>query len=792
MLSWVESIPPINGPVGSGFGTSIALDANILAAGAPLHKDTGAVFSSAFSKDDNWDLMPILYGEEAGDGFGMAIDVQGEQMVVGSPLRPMLNTLIPAGAAYFYAFNATGPSWEQVGPALRSSEDVLAANGEFGAAVALGLSELPRVVIGAPKHNEAIETLEAGRVYTFESAGSAWNTLETSPLLGKNAYNWFGASVDMTSDGSRIIAGAPGNGTAFSGYFQIYEWTETQWNLDYEEEGSPGEALGSSVVVLSDADDIFAVGGPGFEQGAGRVVVYQRQSSLQRAASDYKKLGEAIVGSPGDRLGSLGFVNGGVLENGIVLVLGTASGDVKSFLFDTSTGLWDQRFETLSTGTNGTVAVEYSSANGLMISVADADLVTLYGNRSTLVPMISPASAPVATPAPSTNLIVVPDDPVGTNTTTIAPVATSSPASWVTTGGNFTPKMNGTGFGSSVSLAASTMAVGAPLTLGNGAVFVYEKVSGVWETVASGQLFSSETAAQFGASVDVTDQMLIVGAPAVVANGTSTETGAAYCYVLLNGDWQLLGAMLRGDTSVYGSEERFGASVSSASTTRRVVVGAPGSSLDLVLFRGRVYVFEFVEASASWVLMQDAVGLSENSALGSSVDMSQDGTQLVVGAPGGGYAELYEYNGTAWVSVYQATQTGEGFGSAVALISPSTFAVGAPGYSSGRGRVVVYQKNDAGVFVQVGPAIEGDSGDQLGAANTISGDSSSTTPSVTVGTAIGTIKRYVYDSSTSVWVQQGATVDTGFGGGLTAVAAASQSQAFVAGGNFDAAIYELL
>lgn len=830
----------------------MALDANILAVGAPLGQSNGAVYSSVNSGDGKWKLIPHLLGEQSGDSFGSAVDLRNGQMVIGAQSRPIVNTLTPAGAAYFYEYNSTQGVWLQIGSEMRSSEDILAANGEFGAAVALGLNTFPRVVIGAPKSNKDMATLETGRLYTFENKGTSWNSIDASPLFGNNAYDWFGASLDMTSDGSRFIAGAPGNGTGSSGYFQIYYNGDSQWNVDFELVGTPDEALGSSVAVLSDAGDIFAVGGPGFGNGAGRVMVYQRQSSLRRnlgsTANNYVQLGDFVVGELGDRLGSQGSLSGGVFEDKLLLVIGTASGDVKTYSFNNFTNLWKLQFETLATGGNETAVIDYdSAADDVVTGFGNQDQVALYSRvavSTSSTPTSSstprPASAPVASPTPAlapvaasgppttqtplaTPLATPPPPPSATSLATKAPtmtaVATNAPSmlpgmvntpvpvnatttapsstglssgSWILKGSSFTPIALSSGFGSSLSLASSTLAIGAPLTLGNGAVFIYRKVSGVWQTAASGQLFGSVNGGQFGAAVDVTDTFLIVGAPTVLANGTATQTGAAYCYIY-SGQWTSLGGTLLGDTTVYGTNEQFGSAVA-ASTTARVVVGAPGSSAGLVKTRGRVYVFEFNATSSAWDLMQDELGTVADVALGSSVDISSDGNQFIVGAPGGnGYAELYTYNGSAWVSTFMSQGgSNEAYGSSVVLLSPTNnniFAVGAPGYLNGQGRVVVYQKSGSGSFVQMGPDIVGVAGDRLGDVNKLSGGG--VTPTVIVGTAQGSVKRFDYDSATNTWVQKGATVDTGFGGNLTAVAAASQSQTFAVGGNLDASLYAL-
>lgn len=741
----------------------------------------------------------------------------GQYVVVGAPMRSIANTSTPAGAAYVFSYSPNDGAWQQIGLAMRSMEGILEANGDFGASVALGLSTSQRVVIGAPKSSSAVDALQGGRVYSFESSGSEWNSLEASPIYGKNAYDWFGASVDMSKDGSRFIVGAPGNMSDSPGYFRTYVWMDTQWIQEYEGTGVSGEYFGSSVVVLSDEGDLFAVGGPGFSEGSGRVVVYQRQSS-----GEYLQLGEPLVGLQGERFGSGGSLSGGPFTTGTVVVVGTNTGVVKSFVFDSTAGTWNEQFEALSTSNDsGTgVSVEYSEADGLLVGTSASDMVSLYTTGTTAAPA-SPTSTPTAstigtTTAPvSTNTSSVPTTTaptVSTNTSsvpasgtpvTVAPTVTSlvgtAPptinaavplANWTLTATEFTPQTENSGFGASVSLSSSSMVVGAPQTLGNGGVFIYQKVSGIWETAASGQLFGTEPGGLFGSSVDVVDGFLVVGAPSTVANGTTISVGAAFCYAQINGKWDPLGRTLIGDSGVFGTQEQFGASVSAASATRRVVVGAPGSSLDSIVTRGRVYVFEFTEASSSWTRMFDVSGTTASFALGTSVDMAQDGSQFVVGAPGGGYAEIYEYSGTTWVSAHIVQDTIGGFGSAVAILASNTFAVGAPEANGGQGRVVVYQLNNAGIFAALGTPIEGSTGDRLGATGTVSGSDSATT--IVLGTANGSVRRLGYDADTDSWVEISVSVSTEFGTGLRAVSASSQGSVFVVGGTLDAAIYELL
>lgn len=815
------------------------MDENVLIVGAPALNGTGGVYSVIYSGvDETWVLQPSLMGEEDGSDFGAAMDVMNGYMIVGAPLVNIVDSLATVGAAYFYAFNPSANEWVQIGPVLQGDQDILAVGGNYGAAVALGLSALPRVVIGSPRSSLDSTTLETGRVYTYEGNGITWTTLEAEPLVGKTKNDWFGASVDMTSDGSRFIVGAPGmEGSGMDGYFHIYEWDGTGWTMEFDFNGESGESLGASVVALS--DDVFAVGAPGHRNETGRVLVFERQSD-----STYNLIGE-VEGDMNEKFGRAHSVTGGVDEEGLLLILSTATGDVLSFGSDGGGISLNSRVQTRSTNSSDLV-VEYSARDGLVTGSAARDqvyvlevsapfVVSPEETTPTSAPFSTITQSPVAAPAPTATDEPPSRSPVRQVPPTTAPViitepeteATSTPPpapstqaptppptdaptlsldttmGWAQSAGNFLPRLEGSAFGRSVSLSSSRMAVGAPLTLGNGGVFVYQKIGGTWETEASTELFAEAAGDEFGAAVDVTDRLLIVGAPRVLIANTLTEAGAAYCYISNGGEWEQLGQTLRGDDTIFQANELFGSSVA-ASTTGVVVIGAPGSLIGTEMgSQGRVYVFEFSDAGSEWTLTKDVQPLGGNVVLGASLDISRDGSRFLVGAPAGstdggdagaatsstGYVQVFQYDGSDWISVgtLQGSATDEAFGSAVAMISPSgdIIAIGAPDFMNGRGRVVVYQQNAAGNFASVGPVIVGEEGERLGA--TVAGESSS--PTVFLGTAQGLVKQFSYDADTNLWVA-GGTVDTGFGSDLQAVSVASQSQAFVVGGNNDAAIFE--
>jgi hypothetical protein len=844
--TWMESIAPVFGPVDSKFASSISLDINDMwSVGAPevVNENnivTGGVFTSRLI-NDSWTLIPAVYGENADDRFGMAIDMFQNKMIVGAPMSLIPNTTTPSGAAYYYSYDETSMGWDTTPFEFRSGDDILSTNGEFGKAVALGVAldtQIPRVIIGAPKSNLAVDAYENGRVYTYQATsndeGTTWSALETNPIVGKNAYDWFGYSVDMTADGLRFIVGAPGSNS--SGYFQIYEWDGTQWNIDFEEVGTPGEAFGSYVTIIS--DNIFAIGGPGYENGSGRVVVYKRSSSLQREATSYVLLGEPIIGSPGDRLGTEGSIAGGKHgnEDELILIVASAVGTIETYALDEVSGAWKPNFEPLSTGKSSTVVVEYSTSTGLIVGYPEVEEVSFFDSvipvntttDNTATPVISPTdlmAPPTSSPTIGNTSVAVPTStivptpytvttnattsapssilvgtnaPIGTNTTTEPPIGQD----WILVADTFTPQTeDGSDFGSSVSISPSTMVIGSSMALGNGAAFVYTKNSttNTWTTDATQQLFGATTGVEYGSAVAVTSDsvVLAISAPRTIADGTLTEFGAVYCYTVVNGQYESLGLPVRGNEDIYSASEMFGASIAVANTgtVSRIAIGAPFNNFENILLRGMVYVYDYSSTTSSWTRVTSMTGQVTNSVFGTSIDMSDDGSILLIGAPGTNYAEIYAFDGSQWNSVYNISSsdtTTTGFGTSVLVLTNDIVAVGDPSYNGNVGRVVVYYNDQAsGSYLQLGSDIVGTvAGEQFGTVMTSVIGENTLRISIVIGTVNnGSLLRFDYDSTSATWVQHTTFITTTFGSSITSIASSSIDEIVVTGSQ-NAAIYQ--
>ena len=292
---------------------------------------------------------------------------------------------------------------------------------------------------------------------------------------------------------------------------------------------------------------------------------------------------------------------------------------------------------------------------------------------------------------------------------------------------------------------------------------------------------------------------------------------------------------------------RFGAAVALASSQRRMVVGAPASG---VLNAGKVFTYHYystksnnnkkpVESEATleqqpqpteptWVPMtQPLVGEGgANTRMGTSVDMNEEGTKLLVGAPGAnagaGQVLYYEWEPTTatWIQTFTVSGTNtQGLGSAVQFIQRdgSQFIVGGPVDKGGI--VQVYRrkpppkttpsetdtrlggttnsatattKTAPGVlFTQMGNTIEGTTpGEQVG--STVCGKQGR----IAFGTALGSFHVYDYNPASRQWeaVADNIPVRTGSEGAVVSIAMSDNGQTVSVGleWNQQVRVYDLL
>ena len=230
--------------------------------------------------------------------------------------------------------------------------------------------------------------------------------------------------------------------------------------------------------------------------------------------------------------------------------------------------------------------------------------------------------------------------------------------------------------GVSAALDGAICVSGAPKDDGAGvdigAVIVHlQDGSGLWSSGPKIQPAGLPERADFGTSVDLDGNTLVVGAPGQLT-ALTTDPGAAYVYETLDGgaSWTLLATLTPSDGL---ANDRFGFDVAVSGTT--ILIGAPnhdGSSLNT----GAVYVFERSGSSVTEVQKLTLAGQQGGDRLGLAIDLDGDTAAFgfgskTAGPAVSGTAFLFERSGGTFTEHQQLVASNAGvldqFGTAIAI-----------------------------------------------------------------------------------------------------------------------------
>lgn len=304
-------------------------------------------------------------------------------------------------------------------------------------------------------------------------------------------------------------------------------------------------------------------------------------------------------------------------------------------------------------------------------------------------------------------------------------------------------------FGKSISIDNNVMVIGSPGETINsnanaGAIYIYEKDStGKWVqqnkfTAPSGNIGANY---QFGFSVSVSNDLIVVGAP-YEKNGSISNAGACYTYIKGTSGWafdlrytnspSIAGVLLGYSVSAYcdSSNKYFIASIpyatansknnagkvvirKKASTWSTVTTLDSGSSnavtdehfgISISLYGNNILIgsdkneaYLFTNGS-SWTLTTRYTKTDEQ--FGSSVSLAND--RFIVGAPGSNKVYIYKLSdgsleATLDHSIHTGYSSGDGFGTSISMDRYYTkyIVVGCPNFSSNSGKMYVYEYYDS-------------------------------------------------------------------------------------------------
>ena len=274
-------------------------------------------------------------GEAEGDYFGASISLSSDGTILAVGGTHNDGNGLTAGHVRVFEFS--GGSWSQLG----SDIDGEAAGDEFGESVSLS-SDGTILAVGAVGNDESGMT--AGHARVFEFSGGSWSQLG-SDIDGEAAYDNFGQSVSLSSDGTILAVGGWGNDdfATNAGHVRVFEFSGGSWSqLGSDIDGEAGyNSFGESVSLSSDGT-ILAVGAPdndGFASNAGHAQVYEF------SGGSWSQLGADIDGeAETDEFGS----SVSLSSDGTILAVGAVGNDGNGSsaghvrVFEFSGGSWSQ------------------------------------------------------------------------------------------------------------------------------------------------------------------------------------------------------------------------------------------------------------------------------------------------------------------------------------------------------------------------------------------------------------------------------------------------------------------
>jgi Tol biopolymer transport system component len=289
--------------------------------------------------------------------------------------------------------------------------------------------------------------------------------------------------------------------------------------------------------------------------------------------------------------------------------------------------------------------------------------------------------------------------------------------------------------GTSVAISGNTAVIGAPwddfgANIVQGSAYVFVKVGGAWVEQQKLSAADGGDGDQFGYSVGISGETLIVGAWQD-ATGANSSQGSAYIFTRSGTAWSQQAKLVAPDGAPF---DFFGESVAIDGST--VVVGAASDNIGPNADQGTVHVF--VRNGSAWQ-HQQALTAADGAAtdrFGTSVAIS--GETIVIGARGDdiganadqGSAYVFVRNGMAWALEQKITASdgtaGDTLGRSVA-IAGDTIIAGAPGDNPGGGSF----QGSAYVFARSGTAwtqqqklfaVDGAANDSYGTSVSLSGE----------------------------------------------------------------------
>ncbi len=564
-------------------------------------------------------------------GYDVAIDEN--TMLVGAPDATVAG-LEKVGEVYIERKNTLG-QWAY---SASITQNVVLAKSYFGRAVAV---DGDTVAVGAPGYLSS-----RGAVYIFTYENNTWSQeamlLSDLPEVGDK----FGGAVALKGD--TLVVGARyanGNGVS-SGKAFVFKRTNGTWTQVKRWYGPSANDYFGTAVALD--EQTVVVGIPKTGGGAvGGVYLFD-------ATDDAFPSILYIAGTAGDSsdFGRAVSVDGNLLAIGAMSAGATDIGEVCIYQYDGST--WQPKRTLPHDGLPDFSRLGWSVAVKRNHVLAGAPFATEDGKANAGCAFMADLSQ-----------------------------------TWMVNGTESQGQL-----GARVAMSQTHMITTAPRedTGGkndSGAAYMYRRKGRNW--VLEQKITDPYPAVDnwFGEACDLFRNTLAISAPA--SSGNNQHSGSLYIYERDGTSWQKKGHASGGRDNCYlGQEVAVGNGVVAMTSYRY------RSALDAT--RSVVIYARNAEGNWRWQdVLYSPNGYGADMEFGS--DMAFDGDILIVGASGAntddGAAFLYKWNGNDWAIrvIISPTTDKERMGASV-VAADGVVAIGSPEYSSLKGRIIVYERDD--------------------------------------------------------------------------------------------------
>jgi len=270
----------ISGPSGSWFGFSVSSTVdNCVLVGAPAAAGGGKAYLYLVS-GSSWVLQQTINAPSGAVDFGWSVSLVGElgnlRAVIGAP-STTVSGAASTGTAYIYSgssslsLDATVNGFTGAGVDLFGRSVSMSQNGNY-------------VVVGSERRYNG--SVRPGGAYVYVRSGSSWSLQQL--LLGTSQVDGdlFGCSVSLNDDGNMVAIGSYGydsggqtdKGACYVFFRNNTTWTQNNLLVPPNEPAFPPAYFGYSVSMAGDGSRI-AIGAPSWDYSSmqgntGAVFIY--------------------------------------------------------------------------------------------------------------------------------------------------------------------------------------------------------------------------------------------------------------------------------------------------------------------------------------------------------------------------------------------------------------------------------------------------------------------------------------------------------------------------------------